>query len=398
MNYVIVGNGVAGTTAASAIRKTDSNGKITVISDEPYPFYSRIRLVEFLANDLDANTLTVKKESWYIENNISLILNTSVSRIDPDKKDVVLSSGETIKYDKLLLATGGLSFVPPIPGSGKKGVFTLRTLKDAIAIRDFANASNHRIIFVGGGILGLESGNSLIKTGNMVSVVEHSQRLLPRQMDMDGAEILKKQMEKMGFSFYLGVKTKEITGNEYAKAIIFENGETLDCDMIIISAGVRPNISLAEQLGLKIEKGLIVNNRMETEIPGIYAAGDLIQHNGIYYGIWPSAEKQGEIAGINMSGIEAQYQGTTRTNRLKITGIDLLSIGNIDPEGKKESIVMKDIQNCIYKKLVIEDNKIIGAILYGDQKDMNKILNAISNSTDISNIRTKLELWDFEKL
>jgi len=398
MKYVVIGNGVAGTAAALNIRKIDSQGTITVISEEPYPFYSRIRLMEFLAGDVDEKGLIIRKNQWYEDNRIELILNTHVSEIDAVKKEVITSSGDKVKYDRLLLGTGANSFIPPIPGAGKKGVFTLRTLKDAIAIRDFAKQKNHRVLIIGGGVLGLEAGNGLRKAGNSITVAEFFPRLLPRQMDPEGAGILKKQMEQMGFRFHLGAKSKEIIGKDRAEGLLLEDGTRIDCDMIIISAGIRHNSVLAQDLGMKIDKGLIVNDRMETGVPDIYAAGDLIQHNGICYGIWPAAEKQGEVAGINMAGGNALYTGTTISNTLKVAGIDLMAAGDIDAEGKKESIVVKDSDNFIYKKIVIQNNIIVGAILYGDIKDRKKILKALENRTDINQLREELKQWDLEKL
>lgn len=398
MKYVVIGNGVAGTTAAANIRKIDSQAKITIISDEPYPYYSRIRLMEFLAGDVDEKGLIIRKNQWYEDNGIELFLNTPISEIDTAQKEVITSSGDRIIYDRLLLATGANSLVPPIPGADKKGVFTLRTLKDAIAIRDYAKLTGHRVLLIGGGVLGLEAGNGLRKAGNSITVVEFFPRLLPRQMDPEGAGILKRQLEQMGFRFYLGAKSKEIIGSEQAEGILLEDGTRIDCDMIIISAGIRHNSVLAQNLGMKIDKGLIVNDHMETGIPDIYAAGDLIQHNGICYGIWPAAEKQGEVAGINMAGGTGIYKGTIMSNILKVAGIDLMAAGDIDTEGKKESIISQDRDNFIYKKLVIQDNVIVGAILYGDVKDRKKILKAIENRTDISLLKKELGQWNLEKL
>lgn len=398
MKYLIIGNGVAGTTAASTIRKLDDSGQITIVTDEAYPYYSRIRLMEFLSGEVEQNDLVIKKDAWYEENRIELILNTVVSDIDINNKQVVTSSGNTMKFDRLLIATGGISFVPPIPGSDKKGVFTLRTLEDACSIRDYAKKSHRRVLLIGGGVLGLEAGNGLRRAGNAITVAEFFPRLLPRQMDPDGADILKAQMEKMGFRFYLGAKSREITGADSADALILEDNTRIDCDMIIISAGVRPNLELAKKLGLKIEKGVLVNDRMETGLPDIYAAGDLVQHNGVFYGIWPAAEKQGEIAGVSMAGGNASYNGTTMSNRLKVVGIDLISAGEIDAEGKKEAIVLKDDQNFIYKKLVLENNMLVGAIFYGDIKDSRKALKAIENKINISTFKKDLENWNLDRL
>ena len=398
MQYVIIGNGVAGTTAAANIRKFDNEGKIIIISAEQYPFYSRIRLPELLGNEVDDKGLIIKKDTWYIENRIDLVLNTAVTDIDVFDKKVISSDSAAIKYDRLLIATGGLSFVPSIPGADKKGVFTLRTLDDAIAIKEFAKQSNNRVILIGGGVLGLESGNGLRKAGNYISVVEFFPRILPRQLDPQGAELLKTQLEKTGFRFYLGAKSREITGTDTVEALVLDDGTRIDCDMIIISAGVRYNPLLALKLGLPVEKGVIVNNKMETGMPDIYAAGDLIQHNGVFYGTWPAAEKQGEVAGINMAGGNTEYHGTIISNILKVAGIDICAAGDIDAEGLKDSILFKDADNYIYKKMVLENNTIVGTILYGDIRDRQKIIKAIETRKDISMIRKDLDHWDLEKL
>jgi len=397
MKYIIIGNGVAGTTAAANIRKIDNEGEITIVSDEAYSFYSRIRLIDYLAGETDEQGLVIYKDAWYEKNNIKLLLNTPVSEIDKDRKEIVIPLGNRLKYDKLLIATGGFSFVPPIPGSDKKGVFSLRTLNDAIAIKKFAGQAKN-VALIGGGVLGLEVGNSLRKAGHPVTVIEFFPRLLPKQMDVEGAQILQAQMEKMGFAFYLGEKTREIFGDEKAGGVRLENGTIIDCEMVIISAGVRPNIELANKLGVKYSKGLPVNDRMETEIPDIYAAGDLIEHRGNCYGIWPAAEKHGEVAGINMSGGNAIYTGTVPSNVLKIVGIDLIAAGDIDAEGKRESIVQKDREKSIYRKLVIMDTAICGCILYGNIEGWKKIKKAIDEKKDISSVISELKKWNLEAL
>ncbi len=411
MKYVIIGNGVAGTTAAANIRKLDSSGGITILTDEAFPFYSRIRLIDFLAGGVDEKGLVIHKDDWYRKNNIKLLLSTPVSEIDSNRKQIQTSAGERMGYDRLLLATGGNSFVPPIPGSDRKGVFTLRTLKDANEIINYSDDIKN-VLLIGGGVLGLEAGNSLRKTGRKVSVAEFFPRLLPRQMDIEGAEILKAQMENMGFTFFLGAKSKEITGDDRAKCLMLEDGTGIECDLIIISAGIRPNDKLGRKLGLKINKGLLVNDRMETEMKDIYAAGDLIEHRGVFYGIWPASRKQGEIAGINMAGrydssgsIRTEiprgntiYEGTTQSNVLKVAGIDLASAGDIDTEGKYESVIKKDKDRYIYKKLVIRDNTLSGCILYGDTSEYGKILRAIDMKRNIAEIRKDLEKWDLSRL
>jgi nitrite reductase (NADH) large subunit len=393
MKYIIIGNGVAGTTAASNIRKLDSSGEITILTDEALPFYSRVRLIEYLAGEVDERGLVIYKDDWYEKHNIKLSLNTPVSEIDKDKKQVITVSGERLEYDRLLIATGGFSFVPPIAGAEKKGVFTLRNLKDAEELIQYAGEKKN-VLLIGGGVLGLEAGNSLRKRRHRITVVEFFPRLLPRQMDPEGADVLKAQMEDMGFTFYLGAKSKEILGKKSVTGLLLEDGTWIDTDLIIISAGVRPQAELVKPLGLTVNKGLVVNDRMETGIKDIFAAGDLIEHNERYYGIWPAAQKQGEVAGINMGGGNAGYEGTTMSNVLKVAGIDLAAAGDIDAEGKFETIVHKDKEKYIYKKLVIKDNILSGCILYGDISGYQKILKTIKEQKDIAQVRKALEKWD----
>lgn len=397
MKYIIIGNGVAGTTAASNIRKLDSEGEIAMLSDEAYPFYSRIRLIEYLSGDLDENGLVIYKDAWYEKNNIKLLLNTTAAEVIKDSKEIITVSGHRLKYDKLLLATGGASFIPPIPGADKNGVFALRTIKDASEIKRYSEKAKN-VVIIGGGVLGLEAGNSLKKTGCSVIVIESFPRLLPRQMDFEGAAILTSQMVSMGFTFYLGAKIKEISGDDAVKSIKLEDGTIIDCNMAIISAGVKPNIELPNKLGLKLNKGLLVNDRMATEIQDIYAAGDLIEHSGRFYGIWPAAEKQGEVAGINMAGGNAVYEGTTPSNILKIAGIDLIAAGDIDADNKHESIILNDKEKFIYRKLVIINNTIAGCIFYGNTEGWKKIKKSIDEKQDITSVKKELEHWNMEKL
>jgi len=397
MKYIIIGGGVAGTTAAINIRKIDNAGEITILSDEAYPFYSRIRLMDFISGETDESGLVIYKNAWYEKNNIKLLLNTHVSEIDKDKKEILVNSEHRLQYDKLLIASGGRSFVPPIPGSDKNGVFTLKTLKDAIEIKKYAEHSK-RIALIGGGVLGLEAGNCLRKTGHSIFVVEFLPRLLPRQMDKEGAEILQAQMEKMGFSFFLGAKTREIAGDDKVKSVILEGGIIIDCDMALISAGIRPNIELPSKLGIKCKKGVPVSDKLETEINDIYAAGDIAEFREICYGIWPAAEEQGKIAGVNMAGGNAVYNGTIPSNILKVAGIELIAAGDIYVDRRLESVIQKDRDKCIYRKLVLKDNEICGCILYGDTEGWKKIKKAMEEKKDISAMKKELEGWNLEAL
>jgi nitrite reductase (NADH) large subunit len=386
-NYVIIGNGVAGTTAAENVRKMDKEGNITIVTDEDLPFYYRIRLNEYVSGDITEQDLIAKGDQWYKDQNIDLKLMTRIVTAEPREKVITAENKERLSYDRLLIATGSHSFIPPIKGSEKRGVFALRTIRDARDISSYASEAE-KIVLIGGGLLGLEAGNALRKLGKKVMVVEFFPRLLPRQLDVDGAKRLQEIMEGMGFSFRLGAKTQEITGDDHINGVVLEGEETLPAEMVIISAGVRPNMELTESLGLEHDKGIKVDERLRTNQPDIYAAGDVAEFRGMPYGIWPAAMDQGKIAGANMAGGNEVYAGTTMVNTLKVVGIDLASAGNIDAENELESRIIKDEQ--IYKKIVIENNKIIGCIMLGDTKGFNKITRAISESVGVSEIMDQI--------
>ncbi len=400
MKYLIIGNGVAGTTAAETIRKQDANGKITIISNEKLRFYSRIKLIDLLSGDIDEEGLLIKEHEWYEKNHVNLILNDPAETIDKEAKVAHTGTGKEISYDKLLLATGSNSFIPPIPGSDKCGVFTLRNIKNALAIKKYCFENAKDVVVIGGGVLGLEAGNALRKKGHNITVIEALSRLLPRQMDPAGSEILQRQMERMGFTFHISRLTKEIVGEEKVEGVLLDDGTEISCEVVVISAGVRPELTLAKQLELNIDKGVMVDDHLCTNNPDVYAAGDLVNHRGRLYGIWPAAKKQGEIAGANMAGGNGniRYESTTISNVLKVAGIDLVAIGEIDGNDEFESIVKKDPENNIYKKMVIEDNKLIGAILLGDKKNWFKLQSAIESGIDISEIKDELAEFKLEIL
>ena len=391
--YIIVGNGVAGTTAAENIRKLDQEGTIIILSNEDLPFYYRIRLNEYLSGDLKEEDLLAKKAEWYKEHKIDLRLQSPVVSGDPQKKVVVAKDNEEFSYDTLLIATGSHSFIPPITGSETNGVFAIRSIQDCREITGWAKKVEN-VVLIGGGLLGLEAGNALLRLGLKVTVVEFFPRLLPRQLDIDGAKRLQAIMEGMGFSFRLGAKTQEITGDNLVTGVSLEGGESLSAQMVIISAGVRPNMELAQPLGLETDKGIKVDERLRTNQPDIYAAGDVAEFRGMPYGIWPAAMEQGKIAGTNMAGGDSVYKGTTMANTLKVVGVDLASAGEIDAEGKFDSKMVTDEK--IYKKIVLDNNLIIGCIMLGDKKGFNRITQMMSEKRDVREIKDQLKAEGFD--
>jgi nitrite reductase (NADH) large subunit len=386
-HYLIIGNGIAGTTAAEHIRKQDDKGSITIVADEGLAFYNRMKLNELISGEMPEQKLVMKKDEWYKEQRIDLRLKTRIEGAATGEKVIVTKDNKKLPYDRLLIAAGSHSFIPPMKGADKTGVFALRSVQDARDISTWAKEIKD-VVLIGGGLLGLEAGNALRKLGKKVMVVEFFPRLLPRQLDGDGAKRLQTIMEGMGFSFRLGAKTQEIVGEGKVKGVLLEGGEKLPAEMVIVSAGVRPNLELAKALNLKQDKGIIVDERMRTSLPDIFAAGDVSEFKGIPYGIWIAAMEQGQIAGANMAGGDAVYKGTVMANTLKVVGIDLASAGNIDVDNKLETRIVTDSK--AYKKLVFENNRIVGCILLGDTKGFPKITKMMADKQDVSQIKDKI--------
>ena len=398
---IIIGNGVAGATAAEVIRKKNKDVSISVYSDEPYPFYSRIKLPHFLGDEIKQEDTYIYNADWYKGNGIEFYPGTKIKKIEPDRKYIITEKEEKVEYDKLLLATGSTNFVPPIKGREKKGFFTLRTIRDVLSIKEYS-LKNRNAIMIGGGLLGLEAARGLKVRGLDVTVVEFFPRLLPRQLDEKGAKVLRKLIEKVGIEIVLNAQSDEVLGEDKVAGLKLKDGRNVDCNLIIISAGITPRIELAKEAGIAVNKGIIVNERLETNIKGIYTAGDCAEFQGRIYGLWTASTEQGTIAGNNIAGVDIVYSGTTPSTTLKIVGIDLTSIGVVNPpsptsplegEGKGEGyreLIREDGSDDIYKKLVIKDGKIVGAILLGDTKDVRAVGKLIKNNVDVSKHEDKL--------
>ncbi|SMC96336.1 nitrite reductase (NADH) large subunit [Desulfocicer vacuolatum DSM 3385] len=374
-SHLIIGNGAAGTTAAEQIRKHDPHAEITMITKESLPLYSRIRIPEFLSGKIQEQALIIKDLPWHEQRNINLITETIVSQINYKNKTAVSQEGTTFSYDTLLLATGSNSFIPPVKGSDKKGVFTLRTAADARALAAI-DTNEKEMVLIGGGLLGLEAAAAMVSKGKRVTVVEFFDRLLPRQLDNEGAKRLQVLLENMGFAFRLGEITREICGKDRVEGVTLKSGETLKAHAVLFSAGVRSEMSLVADSGIETDRGIVVNEQMETSLTGVYAAGDVAQFDDINFCIWPEAVEQGRVAGINMAGGQATFKNIPPSNVLKVAGIALASAGNIDVEGKMHSDIVAT--DTTYEKIVKnDDGTIIGCIMLGDTTSFNKILKQI---------------------
>lgn len=407
-HYLIIGNGTAGTTAAEEIRKNDPNGRITLVTQENMPLYSRIRLPELIRGDIDKERLVIKSRAWHESRDIDLVTGKPIQRIDPSTRQAFTSEGTVYPFDALLIATGSTPFTPPIQGIDKKKPFTLRRMDDAIAIKEALKNAKKGVV-IGGGLLGLEAASAISHAGCLVTVVEFFDRLLPRQLDNEGALRLQTILEEKGLAFKLGARTKEIT----PQGILLESGESISADIVLISAGVRPDLTALREIiakpppsdtsnrsnrsetsegkmasdpqpsdpenappEIKTGRGIVVNAKMETTIPSIYAAGDVAEFEEKNDCIWPEATEQGRVAGINMAGGEAFYTPIPPSTKLKVVGISLASAGEIDVEGKMENDIVAS--DTVYKKIVKDvHGRIVGCIMLGDTSDFNTIVKQI---------------------
>ena len=396
MRVLVMGNGLAGTIASKTLRELDPTADIDIFAEEKYHYYPRPNLIEFLAGNVSQENLFAFSEEWYAEKNITIHLGQPVLKLHPDSKEVELDGGKKESYDVLLLANGASSWVPPISGAETKGVFTLRTLDDALSILEWID-KHPNVAIIGGGLLGLEIARAIKSRGAVVHVVEFFPRLLPRQLDTEGAAVLQSQVEGMEIEVQLGIATEEIIGEGEVEGLRFKSGERLEAQTAIVAAGVRPNIRLAADAGLETDKGIIVDDTLRTSHPEIFAAGDSVQHRDRIYGIIPASFNQARAVAFNMVGQEKKYEGTVPSNTLKVVGLDLTAIGLVTPEAGTCEEFRKIIkEEGIYKKVVIQNDKLIGAIWMGTRENVNEINRLILQKVDIEEWKGSLLDEDFD--
>ena len=400
MRVLVVGNGLAGTIASKTLRELNSATDIAIYAEENYLYYPRPNLIGFLAGNTSQGNLFAFTEDWFDEHNISIHLGQPIKKIHPESKQVELDGGKKESFDFLLLANGASSWVPPIKGAGKKGVFTLRTLDDASSIIEWIK-DYPDVVIIGGGLLGLEIARAIRTRGASVQVVEFFPRLLPRQLDTEGASVLQSKIENMGIKVRLGIVTEEILGRGRIQGLRFKGGEEMEAQAAIVAAGVRPNIHLAADAGLRTDKGIIVDDFLRTSHTDIFATGDNVQHRDKIYGIIPASFNQARTVAFNIAGQEKKYTGTIPSNTLKVVGVDLTSIGLVTPEEGTTDEFRKVIkEKGIYKKIVIQNGKLIGAIWMGTKQNINEINRIILQQIDVAKWKESLmeEEFDFSIL
>ncbi len=387
MRYVIIGNGPAGAYTANWIRKKDPDGQITIVSDESYPLYSRPGLPDVLSGSKLPEKLIIFPIDWYKKNNIELILNTKAASIDTESKNIITDSNISLDYDKLMIATGGKPNRIPVDGIDGKNIFTLRNLNDVAEIKS-AVENNNGVIVIGGGLLGLETAYSFVLLNKNVTVIEYFNRLLPGHIDEEGSYKLQELLECLGLNFILGAEIKETSDYKNKKRVLLKSGRQISTDIIQISAGITPAVDFIRNTKLKYGRGIIVNSHMETNIRDIYCAGDSAEYNGRIYGLWQIAMKQGITAGKNMAGDHVTYKEDIPVVKLKVAGINIVSIGETELDGLEEHRLNTHDTNS-YNKIFTLDGTIKGAILIGDISLENVIKEDIGK--DFSIIRNNIK-------
>jgi nitrite reductase (NADH) large subunit len=378
---VVLGAGIAGLTAATEARRQSAEVTITLVSREtPHPYY-RLNLTRFLAGEVPEGNLVMQPPRWFEEQRIEL-MTAEATAIDREQRQVRLRDGRQLPYDRLVLANGAHPFIPPIPGATREGVQVLRTLEDARTILERL-AHGKRVVCIGGGLLGLETAGALARRGATVTVVEGFAWLLPRQLTPRAGKMLQERLVAQGLSVSCGVAVRELTGDESVRGVLLENGEELPADFVVIAAGVRPNSHLARQSGLKVHGGVVVDDRMFTSDPAILAAGDVAEHRGRLYGIWPAGFAQGVIAGSNAVGGQAEFSGTAPSTRIKVLDVDLFSIGQIQPEDASTK-VCEETRDGAYSALFSRDGQLAGAVLYGDTSRAGLLKEVVESGRQVS--------------
>lgn len=404
MNFVIIGGSAAGIACAETIRKYDKRSKVTVISDETFPLYSRCVLTYLIAGSADESKLYFKDKNFYKDNNIETYLGKKAVSIDPKKKKVSLEDKTEIQYDKLMLATGASPKLVDVPGTGKRGVFTIRKLDDARAIINMLDKVK-QVAVLGGGLIGLRDAYALSLRQKEVTVMVKSPQVLSRMIDLAAAGIIADTFKNNGIKIMTGVAAKEIVGGESVEGIVLDNGEKIKCQLVIIGKGVKPNTELAECCGLKVEAGIVVDKFLRTSDENIFAGGDVAQTFDIareakrINAIWPCAVEQGEVAGLNMLGKDTTYNGSLSMNSVDFFGLGCISMG-VTNSRKEEYEVISKKGAGIYKKVVLKENRIVGAIFVGDVKPAGVVAGLIKNWVDVSKIKHKLlaDNFDYAKI
>jgi nitrite reductase (NADH) large subunit len=389
---VVIGNGMSGMwTVEELLAHAPRRYDITVIGAEPHPNYSRILLSSVLAGEKRFDEIVLNSPAWYEENGIRLIVGKSATAIDRATRRVILADGSTVIYDKLLLATGSKTLAPPINGLGLPNVRAFRDIADVEAMIGAAN-SIRRAVVIGGGLLGLEAAWGLRRRGMSVSVVHLMPTLMERQLDIAAGALLHRELERRGIAFFTNSQTEQIVGSEQAEAVLLADGRRIPADFVVLAVGIRPNIDLARDAGLGVNRGVLVGDDMATSDPDIYAVGECIEHNGQTFGLVAPIREQTKVCGARLAGDTATaYVPPPAFTSLKITGVDVSSAGVLaSADDTDEEITLHDAKGGLYKKLIVRNDRVVGSVLYGSVSDGPWYVQSMRDGVDVSAIRDQI--------
>lgn len=388
---VLIGNGLAGMRMLEELLEIAPDMyEIEVFGAEPHGNYNRIMLSPVLSGEKKLDDIMLHPHAWYSERGITFNSGDEVVQIDRKRRLVIAKSGYTTSYDRLVIATGSSPFVLPLPGRELDGVTTFRDIYDINKMIDASEKYQHAVV-IGGGLLGLEAAHGLNKRGMQVTVIHLADRLMERQLDHVAADMLKATLEKRGMRIELSAQTEQILGTDRVTGIRLKDGRDIPADLVVMAVGIRPNIELAKSAGLHCERGLVVNDTMHTYDPRILAVGECVQHRGVAYGLVEPLWGQAFVCATQLAERGSiQYKGTQLATQLKVSGVEVFSAGNLDSDDSCEDLIAKDSKRGIYKRLIIKNNQVQGAVLFGDARDGSWYAELISDQTNISSIRNRL--------
>jgi nitrite reductase (NADH) large subunit len=384
LRLIIVGAGIAGTSAAEACRQSAPDADILLLSKEDEAPYYRLNLTRYLAGEISPDQLVLKSDAWFNENRIEFLRGVELTGMDLAAKEIRLRDGGRHPFDRLILTAGSHPFVPPFPGGNRENVSVLRTRGDAERLLALA-VGGTRCVGIGGGLLGLETAGALARRGAAVTLLEGHGWLLPRQLNERAGRLLETYLSGAGITLRKHASTREMVGDERVRGVLLEDGTTLPADAVVIATGVRPNSYLARQAGLHVNQGILVDDRLCTSHPDVYAAGDICEHRGVCYGTWGPAQFQGAIAGLNAAGGAAEFAGIPRSNMLKVLGIDLFSVGRVLPEDASYELIDMETDGKYYG-FMFRDSHLVGSILLGDTRLSSVVKSGIEQRRDCSDL------------
>ena len=404
--YVIIGGSAGGIGAVEAIREVDPMGELTVISEEPFPQYSRPMISEYISREATLETMKYRGDQFWKKNNVQTLTGRTAVNIDFTKKQVELEGGTKVDFEKLLIATGGRPFVPRMEGGEKDGVFTFTELSSAKGLESKLEQSKSAVV-IGGGLIGVSAAEALVKRGINVILVELEEHILNLILDDKASEIAEKVLSEAGVTVITGQTVQRILGRKDNEGsvggVVMTDGKEIPCDLVVVAIGVIPRTELIKETEVKLNRGIVVNRFMRTNIPDVYACGDVAEaHDFLINGnrvlpLWPLAHIGGRVAGYNMAGKKAEYAGGTVMSSLKYFDLPIIAVGNTNPEdiGNYDVLVEHQPEKIVYKKILVKDNVIVGFIFLGDIEKAGMLFHLLKNRVDVSEIKDKLLSEDF---